>query len=336
MARSRGLIFAATAIVAAQSASAFTFVSNGAAVRQTQRSSLITTSVTSEERAQAAMEAEQENDKVKAQAVQMDLGGRPFPLSMIVGQDNIKQSLLLSAINGRMGGVAISGGKGTAKSVMARALHQLLPPIEVIKGSDFNVDPEGEFGVDDFLKTEIANGGTPLEDRETEVIKAPFVQVPLNVMEDRLIGSADLEESVKTGKSVFSPGLLAKAHRGVLYVDDINLLDEETANILLNVVNDGFVLVEREGISLRYPCRPLLIATFNPDEGELRDHLLDRIAVSLSADAQKLDVKDRVEAVDAVIGFAASGAQANGKATMDLEQAISNEEDLKTAIVFAR
>jgi len=321
-------------------ACAFTFVSNGATARQTQRPSLIATSVTAEERAQAAMEAEKEaeneNSQIKTQADQMDLGGRPFPLSMIVGQNNIKQALLLSAVNGRMGGVVISGGKGTAKSVMARALHQLLPPIEVLKGSAFNIDPEGEFGLDDFLKTDISNGGLSLSERETEVIKAPFVQVPLNVMEDRLIGSADLEESVKTGKSVFSPGLLAKAHRGVLYVDDINLLDEETANILLNVVNDGYVNVEREGISLRYPCKPLLIATFNPDEGELRDHLLDRIAVSLSADAEKLDVKDRVEAVDAVIGFAASGKQANGKATMDLEDAIANEEDLKTALIFAR
>ncbi len=273
---------------------------------------------------------------ISLQADQMELGGRPFPLSMIVGQDNIKQSLLLAAVNNRMGGVVISGGKGTAKSVMARALHQLLPPIEVIKGSAFNIDPEGEFGMDDFLKTELANGGPALSERETEVIPAPFVQVPLNVMEDRLIGSSDLEESVKTGKSVFSPGLLAKAHRGVLYVDDINLLDEETANILLNVVNDGYVLVEREGISLRYPCRPLLIATFNPDEGELRDHLLDRIAVSLSADAEKLSVEDRVNAVDSVVNFSPSGKQGNAKATMDLEDAISNEDDLKTAIVFAR
>ena len=292
--------------------------------------------MSAEERAQAAMEAESTSDGLRAQASEMDLGGRPFPLSMVVGQDDIKQALLLSAVNGRMGGVVISGGKGTAKSVMARALHQLLPPIEIIKDSDFNIDPEGEFGMDDFLKRDILAGGKSLEERETEIIPAPFVQVPLNVMEDRLIGSSDLEESVKTGKSVFSPGLLAKAHRGVLYVDDINLLDEETANILLNVVNDGFVMVEREGISLRYPCKPLLIATFNPDEGELRDHLLDRIAVSLSADAKVMDVKQRVEAVDSVINFSPSGKQGNSMATIALEEAISNEEDLKTALVFAR
>lgn len=266
----------------------------------------------------------------------MDLGGRPFPLSMIVGQENIKQALLLASVNHRMGGVVISGGKGTAKSVMARALHQLLPPIEVIKDSPFNIDPEGEFGLDDFTKTSIDNGGPALSERETEVIPCPFVQVPLNVMEDRLIGSADLEESVKTGKTVFSPGLLAKAHRGVLYVDDINLLDEETANILLGVVTEGYVTVEREGLSLRYPCRPLLIATFNPDEGELRDHLLDRISIALSADAQPLDIEDRVEAVDSVLNFSGSGAQKTEKAEAALKEAIENEDDLKTAIVFAR
>lgn len=266
----------------------------------------------------------------------MALGGRPFPLSMIVGQDNIKQALLLSAINLRMGGVVISGGKGTAKSVMARALHQLLPPIEILKGSPFNIDPEGEFGLDDFTRTSLVNGGTPLDQRETEVIPCPFVQVPLNVMEDRLIGSADLEESVRSGKTVFSPGLLAKAHRGVLYVDDINLLDEDTANILLNVVTEGFVTVEREGISLRYPCRPLLIATFNPDEGELRDHLLDRISIALSADAEKLDISQRVSAVESVLDFSSSGAQKSSKAEATLKEAIDNEEDLKTAIIFAR
>jgi magnesium chelatase subunit D len=294
-----------------------------------------------EDRARAALEAEQASEKTHATSTieeikGMALGGRPFPLSMIVGQDNIKQALLLSAINLRMGGVVISGGKGTAKSVMARALHQLLPPIEILKGSPFNIDPEGEFGLDDFTRTSLVNGGLPLDQRETEVIACPFVQVPLNVMEDRLIGSADLEESVRSGKTVFSPGLLAKAHRGVLYVDDINLLDEDTANILLNVVTEGFVTVEREGISLRYPCRPLLIATFNPDEGELRDHLLDRISIALSADAEKLDIAQRVSAVESVLDFSSSGAQKSEKAEETLKAAIDNEDDLKTAIIFAR
>ena len=292
-----------------------------------------------EARAKAAMLAEVAESggpaKIKDNKI-LQLGGRPFPLSMVVGQDSIKQALLLAAVNNRMGGVVISGGKGTGKSIMARALHQLLPPIEVIKGSPFNIDPAGEFGIDDFLRADLEAGGVPLLERETEVISCPFVQVPLNVMEDRLIGSADLEESVKSGKTVFSPGLLAKAHRGVLYVDDINLLDEETANILLNVVTEGFVTVEREGISMRYPCKPLLIATFNPDEGELRDHLLDRIAVALSADAVRLTIDERVEAVSSVIEFASSGAQATEKAEQALKEAIENEEDLKTALVFAR
>lgn len=293
-------------------------------------------------RAAAAMEAEEGTRNMGIKVNNMagaDLGGRPFPLSMIVGQDSIKQALLLSATNLRMGGVVISGGRGTAKSVMARALHQLLPPIEVLKGSPFNIDPEGEFGLDDFTKTELEDGtGLPLAERETEVIDAPFVQVPLNVMEDRLIGSADLEESVKSGKTVFSPGILAKAHRGVLYVDDINLLDEETANILLNVVTEGYVIVEREGISLRYPCRPLLIATFNPEEGELRDHLLDRIAIALSADSERLDVTQRVEAVQSVLDYntGGKGLQASQDAEQTLNDAIENEDDLKTAIVFAR
>jgi len=297
--------------------------------------------VTADAEARAAAAQEASGGPVSAASVGLGddaVNDRPFPLSMIVGQDDIKQALLLAAVNARMGGVVISGRKGTAKSVMARALHRLLPPIEVLKDSPFNIDPEGLEGLDDFLLADLRDGGVPLAERETEVIKTPFVQVPLNVMEDRLLGSADLEESVKTGRSVFSPGLLAKAHRGVLYVDDINLLDEETANILLNVVNEGRVIVEREGISVRYPCRPLLIATFNPDEGELRDHLLDRIAVALSADATPLSVEQRVEAADAVIGFSPPDGSVgrSPEAAQALREAEENESDLATAVVFAR
>jgi len=334
---------AVCAFSAVYSVSAFSFVPAASRVRSTVTPTFMSAvDETAEARAKAVMAAEEAEASKAFGSVgikdnkMMDVGGRPFPLSMIIGQDNIKQALLLSAVNHRMGGVVISGGKGTAKSVMARALHQLLPPIEIIKGSPFNIDPEGEFGLDDFTKRDLLAGGKPLAERETEVIPSPFVQVPLNVMEDRLIGSADLEESVKTGKTVFSPGLLAKAHRGVLYIDDINLLDEETANILLGIVTEGYVTVEREGLSLQYPCRPLLIATFNPDEGELRDHLLDRIAIALSADAQVLDLDQRVEAVESVLNFSASGAQKTPEAEEALKTAIENEDDLKTALVFAR
>ena len=193
--------------------------------------------------------------------------------------------------------------------------------------------------MDDFLKTELLNpDATPLSERETEIIEPPFVQVPLNVMEDRLLGSVDVEKSVQTGKTVFQPGLLAKAHRGILYIDDINLLDAELANIVLNIITTGYVIVEREGVSVRYPCKPLLIATFNPEEGELRDHLLDRIAVSLSADAAPLTLEERVEASGAVLDFSASGKgrQANDGAETALKEAEENEDDLKTAIIFAR
>ncbi|CAM9627992.1 unnamed protein product [Chrysoparadoxa australica] len=254
---------------------------------------------------------------------------RPYPLSMIVGNDAIKTALLLAAVNQRMGGVLISGKRGTAKSVMARGLHRLLPPIEVIKDSPYNLDPSDPRSMDSTTKAQLAAEGKELSDLETEIIEAPFVQVPLNVMEDRLLGSVDVEESVRLGKTSFQPGLLAKAHRGILYVDDINLLDTELANIVLGVVNDGWVNVEREGMSMRYPCRPLLIATLNPEEAELRDHLLDRIAVSLSVDAAPLEMEQRIEAVNGVLGW----SDLTDQELMEVEE---EEENVKARIIFAR
>ncbi len=255
----------------------------------------------------------------------LDQASRAFPLAAITGHGTLKLALLLAAVDPGLGGVIIAGGRGTGKSVLARGLHALLPPIDVV---DLEAAGETKLPGRNLDPNSAQDWGERQPDPPTAVIPAPFIQIPLGVTEDRLVGSVDVAASLASGSPVFQPGLLAEAHRGVLYVDELNLLDDGIINLLLAAVGSGENQVEREGLSLSHPCRPLLIATYNPEEGAIRDHLLDRFAIVLSAN-QIVSTEQRVEITNAVL--------AHGQCSRSFSDQWSEETDaLATQLLLAR
>ena len=185
-----------------------------------------------------------------------------FPFAAIIGQEEMKLALQLNVIDPKIGGVMIMGDRGTGKSTTIRALADLLPDISIIKNDPFNTDP---------------NSYTTEYEREN--IKIPMVELPLGATEDRVCGTINLKEILSGGKSTFEPGLLARANRGILYVDEINLLDDHLVDVLLDSAASGWNTVEREGISIKHPAKFILVGSGNPEEGELRPQLLDRFGM---------------------------------------------------------
>jgi magnesium chelatase subunit D len=223
-------------------------------------------------------------------------GGRPvFPFTALIGQERMKRALLLNAVNPRLGGVLIRGEKGTAKSTAVRALAGLLPEIDVVVGCHYGCDPGSP---DDWC----ADCQERVEPLPTASRRVPIVNLPVGATEDRLTGTIDIEEAIAQGRRRFEPGLLAAAHRGILYVDEVNLLNDHLVDVLLDVAAMGTNYVEREGISLSHPAQLILVGTMNPEEGDLRPQLLDRFA--LAVEVQGLDDRsERAEVVRRRIAF---------------------------------
>jgi magnesium chelatase subunit I len=249
----------------------------------------------------------------------------PYPFSAIVGQDEMKLALILSAIDQTIGGVLIFGDRGTGKSTAVRGLAALLPKIKSVIGCRFNCDP----GNAEALCPECKAKHT----LKTHLAPIPVVDLPLGVTEDRVVGSLDFERALSRGERAFEPGLLARAHRGFLYIDEANLLEDHIVDLLLDVAASGENVVEREGLSLRHAARFVLIGSGNPEEGELRPQLLDRFGLSVEVKtptdrASRIEVIRRRDAFERdAEAFVAQWKKANdkiGKGIARARQAITS------------
>ena len=236
----------------------------------------------------------------------------PFPFSAIVGQEEMKTALLIGAVDPSIGGVLVFGDRGTGKSTAVRALAALLPAMQIVAGCRYACDPlldRAQCATDCTLR----DGGF-----DTATVPVPVVDLPLGATEDRVVGALDLERALTQGVKAFEPGLLARANRGFLYIDEANLLEDHLVDLLLDVAASGENVVEREGISVRHPARFVLIGSGNPEEGELRPKLLDRLGLSVEVRtpgdlAARVDVVRRRDAFDQdPAAFHARWQQADG------------------------
>lgn len=210
---------------------------------------------------------------------------QPFPFSAIVGQDDMKQAMILTAIDPGIGGVLVFGDRGTGKSTAVRGLAALLPPISQVEGCPVNsARPED---CPDWAET----GSKRIVKRPT-----PVIDLPLGATEDRVVGALDIERALTRGEKAFEPGLLARANRGYLYIDEVNLLEDHIVDLLLDVAQSGENVIEREGLSIRHPARFVLVGSGNPEEGELRPQLLDRFGLSVEVTSPR-DIEQRIEVI---------------------------------------
>jgi magnesium chelatase subunit I len=220
-----------------------------------------------------------------------------FPFTAIVGQNEMKNALILNVINPSIGGVLIRGEKGTAKSTAVRALADLLPEKSVSK-CPFHCDPSGGDALCPYCQETVASGGN----LEVQVAKMRVVELPLSATEDRVAGTLDIEYAIKTGKKKFEPGVLAEANGNILYVDEVNLLDDHLVDLLLDSAAMGRNYVEREGISFSHPSRFILVGTMNPEEGDLRPQLLDRFGMAVDVKSEK-NVDARMDVIKRRLEF---------------------------------
>ncbi len=245
----------------------------------------------------------------------------PFPFSAIVAQDEMKQAILIAAVEPAIGGLLVLGDRGTGKSTAVRGLAALLPKMRSVRGCRYHCDPAATSRCEDCARLK---AGPRVK---TEMLTVPVVDLPLGASEDRVLGALDLERALSQGIKVFEPGLLARAHRGFLYIDEVNLLEDHLVDLLIDVAASGENVIEREGLSVRHPARFVLVGSGNPEEGELRPQLLDRFGLSVevktpTAIAQRVEVVRRRDAYERdPVGFTAQWARQDAKVQRQILQA---------------